>query len=122
MAKCIFESSIQYVNANIDEMLYGVTIPPHLLFLGHALRNDLVDRRLGEAGRYPGSCTVAPAVIRHRIRVQFEISNQVEQRFIQLRHGREVSETRCCRALLHGSGRNWLLWERLLKGCLINAE
>ncbi|MEO8735399.1 MAG: hypothetical protein ABI380_02550 [Edaphobacter sp.] len=44
MAEGIFESFSQDVNADINDVLYGVTVPSHLLFLDHALRNDLVDR------------------------------------------------------------------------------
>jgi hypothetical protein len=45
MAECIFEGSVQYVHANIEEAQDRVMIPPHLLFLGHALCNDVVYQR-----------------------------------------------------------------------------
>ena len=93
MAKCIFEGFVQYVDSNVEEALDRVAIPPHLLFLRHALRDDLVDRGLGEPGRYSGSRAVAFAVVRHGIRVRFEVSIHVEQRFAQLVQGWKVVET-----------------------------
>jgi hypothetical protein len=69
MAKCVFEGSVQDVDANIKEALDGVTIPPHLLLLDHPLGDNFIDRRLGEPGRYSDSHPVAFAVVRHRVRV-----------------------------------------------------
>jgi hypothetical protein len=48
MAGCIFKGSVQYVEANVEEALDRVTIPPHLLFFGHALRDDLAESGFGE--------------------------------------------------------------------------
>src|ERR1700677_1933725 len=69
MAECIFEGSVQYADANVEEALDRVTIPPHLLLLCHALCDDLVDCGLGEPGRYPCSRAIAFAVVRHGIGV-----------------------------------------------------
>jgi hypothetical protein len=45
VAKCIFQSGVENMNANVQESLDGVPTPLHLLLLYHALRNDLVDGR-----------------------------------------------------------------------------
>jgi len=95
-AKCIFEGSVKYVNADIKKALDGVPVPPHLLFLRHALCDDLVDCGLGEPGRYSGSRAIAFAVVRHGIGVRFEVSNHVKQRFAQLLQGWKVVETPGC--------------------------
>jgi hypothetical protein len=98
-AECIFEGSVKYVNADIKKALDGVPVPPHLLFLRHALCDDLVDCGLGEAGRDSGSRAIAFAVVRHGIGVRFEVSNHVKQRFAQLLQGWKVVETRACKVV-----------------------
>jgi hypothetical protein len=53
MAKCIFQSGVEDMNANFQESLDGVPTPSHLLLLYHALGNDLVDGRFDKASRDP---------------------------------------------------------------------
>jgi hypothetical protein len=48
MAKGIFQSSVEDVNANVQGALDCMFVPTHLLALVHPLGNDLVDRRLNE--------------------------------------------------------------------------
>jgi hypothetical protein len=55
-AECIFEGSVQYVNADVKKAVDGVTVPPHLLFLRHCSHSDLRDRKAGK-----GSPLEAPA-------------------------------------------------------------
>jgi hypothetical protein len=64
MAECIFEGSVQYLDPNVEKALDRVTIPPHLLFLRHTLRDDLVDCRFGEPGRYLWRGTRRPCIYR----------------------------------------------------------
>ena len=78
MAKCIFQSGVEDMNANIQKSLDGMPTPSHLLLLYHALRNDLVDGRFDKACRDAQPIAVAISVIRHRISVGFQVANQVE--------------------------------------------
>jgi hypothetical protein len=50
MSKCIFQGSIQRVNANVEETRDGVPVPSHLLILHHSFGDNLVDCRLDQAG------------------------------------------------------------------------
>jgi hypothetical protein len=46
-----FEGAIQHGGANVEEGLHRHPVPAHLLFLVHALGDDLVDRTLDERRR-----------------------------------------------------------------------
>jgi hypothetical protein len=61
MTECIFQSVIENVKADVEEMLDSVPASSHLLLLVHPFRDDLVHRRFGESSRYPRSTTKAAA-------------------------------------------------------------
>jgi hypothetical protein len=50
LTECIFQSVIEHMDTNIEKALDGVSVPSHLLFLHHPLRDDLIDCRLDEPG------------------------------------------------------------------------
>ena len=79
MTKCIFQSGVENMNANVQESLDFVSAPSHLLLLYHALGNDLVDGRFNKARRDSQLVAVAISVIRHRISVRFQIANQIQE-------------------------------------------
>jgi hypothetical protein len=79
IAECILQRSIENVDANLDEGLNRISVPPHLLLLVHPFADNLVHRGFGESGRYPRSVTVALAVVWYRIRIQFQVSDGFPQ-------------------------------------------
>src|SRR5450631_113924 len=79
MTKCIFQSGVENMNANVQESLDCVSAPSHLLLLYHTLGNDLVDGRFNKARRDSQLVAVAISVIRHRISVRFQIANQIQE-------------------------------------------
>ena len=83
MTECIFEGVIQNVNAYREEGLDSVPALSHLLLFVYPFRDDLVDRGFGESGRYSRSNTKPIAVVRHRIGIQFQITNRIQQRIAQ---------------------------------------
>jgi hypothetical protein len=46
MTECVFQSPIDYMNANVYKPLGDIPVPSHLLFLHHPFRDNFVDRRL----------------------------------------------------------------------------
>ena len=44
IAECILQRSIENVDANLDEGLNRMSVPPHLLLLVHAFGDNLVHR------------------------------------------------------------------------------
>src|ERR1017187_7059184 len=80
MPEGIFQCGVEHMNANVQERLDGVPVPSHLLLLCHALRDYFVDCRFDKARRDPQPITVTTPVIGHRIRVRFQVANQIEKR------------------------------------------
>jgi hypothetical protein len=79
IAECILQRSIENVDANLDEGLNRMSVPPHLLLLVHPFGDNLVHRGFGESGRYPRSATVALTVVWYGIRIQFQVSDRFQQ-------------------------------------------
>jgi hypothetical protein len=90
VAECIFQRSIENVDADFEKGLYSMPVPSHLLAFVHTLRDNLVDRRFSKPGRYSGSTTETLGVVWHRIRVHFEVPDGVQQCIPQLCQYRDV--------------------------------
>ncbi len=87
--ECVFQCAIEDVDADFEKTLNGMAVPSHLLLLRHAFSNDLVDGRLGKAGRDPQTPTVALAVVRHGISVELQVANRIEKHAPQSSPARE---------------------------------
>ena len=49
MAEGVLERVVQHRSANVEKGLHSRSVPAHLLFLVHALCNDLINRTLTNA-------------------------------------------------------------------------
>jgi hypothetical protein len=54
---------VQDVDSNLEQKMGTALRPAHLLFLDEPFGDDLIDRRLGEAGRYALATTIPLAVV-----------------------------------------------------------
>jgi hypothetical protein len=76
MTEGVLERIVQHRCSHVEEGLHGRSVPAHLLFLVHALGDDLVDRTLHERGRDRFAIPAPGGVMDQRSLVSFEVGQQ----------------------------------------------
>ena len=83
MAEGILECVIQHRGADVEKGLHSRPVPAHLLFLVHALGDNLVDRTLDERRRDRFTIPAPGSVMHQRTLVSFEIAQQLVGMMLQ---------------------------------------
>ncbi len=76
IAEGILECVIQHGGTNIEEVLHGRPVPAHLLFLVHALCDDLVDRALDERRRDRLTLSTPGSIMHQHVLVALEVAEK----------------------------------------------
>jgi hypothetical protein len=79
MSEGVFECVVEHTDTDFEKRLNGMSVPGHLLAFGHSLRYDLIDGGFCKTCGDSGPLTVSASIVRHRIRVQFQVADGLQQ-------------------------------------------
>ncbi len=69
----VAKQSVDDANANLKQQMRASGVPSHLLRLGHALVDDLVDRRFDEGAEDAPAAPESTSVVGQRVGVVMDI-------------------------------------------------
>ena len=76
MAEGVLERVVQHRGANVEKGLRSRSVPAHLLFLVHALCNDLINRTLNERRRDRLTPSTPGSVMHQHVLIAFEVAEK----------------------------------------------
>jgi hypothetical protein len=76
VAEGVLEPLVQHRGTNVEEGLYGRSVPSHLLFLVHALGHDLVDRTLDERSRDRLTPSMPGGIVHQHVLIALEVAEK----------------------------------------------
>src|SRR6202044_3970881 len=95
VAEGVLEPLVQHRGTNVEEGLYGRSVPSHLLFLVHALGHDLVDRTLDERSRDRFTPSMPGGIVHQHVLIALEVAEKFADVSLKTVDAGEVGQWLC---------------------------
>jgi hypothetical protein len=103
MAEGILERVVQHRSTDIEEGLHGRSVPAHLLFLVHALGDDLVDRTLHERRRDRLATSTPGSIVHQHVLVALEVAEKFNDVSLKTVNAGHLAHVRVLRPAVEAS-------------------